>query len=244
MDNQKLQKRIPYTEIRRIIVDCPNPRTQALLAFDYGFGCRAGELAREYMHFHQKLLDKKTKKRAPRVFMYASKGSQAKDLELRTNKFGQTELTFIKRNFKQKGIFDKEGKRSDIAKYESFVNEFWEPWLYEILVKWVTNKKLDSDLFDLKESRIRYYINTELRKYNPKYSTHWLRHSRGYDIAELTQDPYAVQAVLGHGDIRTSMHYVNRMSASLYKVMEGGKRFEDVLGRTVVGKIKEGVSNG
>ena len=78
-------------------------------------------------------------------------------------------------------------------------------------------------------------ISKELKKYNSRAASHWLRHSRACHIAEITGDPYAVQAVLGHADPRTSMQYVSQMRRSIYRAMEGGKTFEDYLGSGVIG---------
>jgi len=240
MGNQGKQKKIPYAEIKRMILACQDKETRAVLAYSYAFGCRIGELSRQYIHYNQKLAVKRTRQREKRTLEYISRGALVEDLGTRINRFDQKELTFIKPNFKQKAIVDRDGIRTNVAKFESFVNESWEKWLFDILVGWVIGRPPKDDLFHLNQSRMREVLTTEMRKYNSEYTPHWLRHSRGYDIAEITQDPYAVQAVLGHSDIRTSMHYVNRMTASLYKAMEGGKNFDDILGRSLV----EGKKNG
>lgn len=40
---------------------------------------------------------------------------------------------------------------------------------------------------------------------------HGLRHAAGTRVAKLTKDPFAVKEFLGHADIRTSMHYIDRI---------------------------------
>lgn len=226
--------RIPYVEIKRIILNCIDKRTQAAIAFDYGFGCRVGELAKDYTHHRKKVGEKKEKD-------YVSQGPIIADFKTRINVNGEKELVFKKPNFKQKMEVNRQKQRVDISRFETFINEKWEPWLFEIILKWIINKPLDANIFDIRERSLRYYIDKELKKYNSDYASHWLRHARGSDIAEITQDPYAVQAILGHGDIRTSMRYVNKLAASLYKSMQGRNGFEDVLGRSIV---KEEIKNG
>ena len=127
----KQQKRIPYTEIKRIINNCTEPRTQAAITFNYIFGCRIGELSTSYIHF------KKTKEQGKQLD-YGSDGPRVKDFKTRTNSEGQHELVFTKPNFKQKKILNRKKEQTDIHRFESFVNETWEPHLYNILINWIS----------------------------------------------------------------------------------------------------------
>lgn len=208
-------KVIPYTIMKQIIESCVNQRTQALLAFQYAMGNRAGELAKTYDHGKYKW--DKEKLKAIKVGTFKSKGIQR-------DQFFETDdgLEWVSPNFKNAG---KDTKRAWIRKEN-------EPWLYNILKSWLQKRKESKYIFNLKERRIKQLIDNELKRYDPELHSHSLRHSRATHLADITGDPYLVQAVLGHARLETSAKYVNVAKERL-KAKLGNRLFEDALGKKV-----------
>jgi hypothetical protein len=223
MNNTEITKVIPYSTIINIIKNCENQTTKDLIAFQYTFGCRAGELAKEYTHKYYKTSKRFTQQN------YISIGPTNKDFS--SNIIG--ELTFRKPNFKQAKIKNRAKEISGISRFSTFVLQSAEPYLYYLIYKRVFSKSSDEPIFDLKESSIRKKIDKELKRYDVNYSSHWLRHSRARHIAELTSDPSAVQSLLGHADMNTTMRYINRLSVAFRKAVSNGQRVEDLLGKRI-----------
>lgn len=214
------QKRaIPYPIIKEIILNCEDKKTQALIAYCYAFGCRAGELADKYVH--RRTVGKK-------VGFYLSNGCLVSDILV---KEFPPEIELMKPNFKQH-LFDSNSNSIVVEKYSVFVNHDWEDWLYNIIIDWKVNGKHPNKvLFRFKHSAIRSRIDKELKKRNSVWSSHWLRHSRASHIAEMTRDPFAVKALLGHKRVETSMRYISGLKNKLYDVVKPGTTFGDYLGK-------------
>lgn len=211
---------ITYPKVKEIILACKDKRTQALIAFQYAMGSRAGELAKEYKHIVQK--KKKRLKKMVKVKDFISTG-------ILRESFFQTEdsLDWECPNFKNKKRRVKRG----------YVMRKSEAWLYKILLAWLddwkpTAKNDGKYLFDIKASRIKSLIDTELKQYNSTWFSHCLRHSRATHIGEVTMDIFSVQDILGHGRMETSRAYVS-MSKQVLKDRLGSKSFESVLGKKV-----------
>jgi site-specific recombinase XerD len=209
---------IPYERIKQIVLGCGNQRTQALLAFQYGLGTRAGELAMDYLHSYKKFRSKSNKV----IQKVTTIGVKRSDVLL------SNEIIYISRpNFKQK----RRSKLDDITKHKSFILIKQEKWLADIILAWLNSSKEDY-IFNIRRSRICFLIDKELKQYDSRFSSHWLRHSRATHIGELTEDPMAVKELLGHARIDTSMKYVHYSTAMIKKKL-GEKSFDEVLGKVL-----------
>jgi len=203
--SQLKKKAIPYSQIMEIIKYCPDSRTQALIAFQYGFATRAGELAKEYI---------------PKNKHFAVKNN------------GE-EITFLKPNFKQAKLKNSDGEIRGVDRFVSFIIQSGEPYLFSIIYDWLQQVPYNEPIFNLKQAMIRRIIDKQLKLHDSDWSSHWLRQSRAWHIGEATGDPYAVQAVLGHGDLNTSLKYVSGLQVSLRKLFVDGKTMEDYLGGVI-----------
>lgn len=220
---QELTQRyaIPYDTIKNIIENCSDSRTRALLAYQYGLGTRAGELAKEYTHYLNSYFLKPQDKRRPKKDVVNTQGIRLDDIEV------LNDIIRVRRpNFKQH-----KKNPSIVPQWVGFVLRDNEEWLFARLYQWFYNRKNTGEefLFDLKRSRIMGLIDEELKKYNPLWSSHWLRHSRATHIGYLTGDPMAVNKLLGHARMETSMKYINYTESVLRKRL-GKQSFSNVLG--------------
>jgi len=222
--SQLKKKAIDYSTINFILENCVDERTRALIAIQYGFATRAGELASEYIHYYYKDSEEHPFER------FVSKGPLKQNFNLQND---GDELTFLKPNFKQKKVKNNEKEISEVDRFTSIVIKKGEPFLFNIIYDWVRSKEYNQPIFDLKQAMIRRLIDKELKQYNSNWSSHWLRQSRAWHIGSATGDPYAVQAILGHGDLNTSLQYVSGLQTSLRTLFNGGKKMEDYLGKVV-----------
>jgi len=208
---QTLREDIPYDLIKRIIIDCPNSRTKALIAFQYATGCRIGELL-SYTH---KVLKKEIKKLSREYlrkgltlkrtdndyYYFETRGLLKKMVKVKeSNEFGRY-LDIALNNF----------KASSIKFKNAFVLEKTEKWLYDALVNWVNSlPDFQHKVFTLRISRASELVDKELKKYNEKYSTHYLRHSRLTHLSELYDlNVYEIKTIAGHSSIIPSLTYVH-----------------------------------
>lgn len=208
---------ISYPKIKQLIQDCQDKKTQALMAYSYGFACRAGELADKYGH--RKKINMQTR-------YFITEGSKVGDVLVREI---PPEIELSKPNFKQHH-FDSIKQEFVLEKYPVFVNKEFEEWLYNIILEWRNTRK-DATLFRFKHSAIRSRIDKELKKLDKRYSSHWLRHSRASHIADITRDPFAVKALLGHKRVETSMRYISGLKSKIYDIVKPGTTFGDYLGK-------------
>jgi len=222
--SQLKKKAIPYSQVMHIIEACPEQRTKLAIAIQYAFATRIGELAKEYIHYYYRNTDRFDKQ------VFVSEGPKNKHFAV---KEVEQEISFLKPNFKQKKIKNTDKDIVGVDRFTSFVMRSGEPYLYDLILSWVRGKGYEEPIFDIKQSRLRFLVDAELKKYNVGWSTHWLRQSRAWHIGEATGDPYAVQAILGHGDLNTSLKYVSGLRTSLRKLFSGGKTMEELLGRVV-----------
>jgi len=211
--------KISYSKIKEIILGEPDINTQALLAYQYGFACRGGELARVYTH---KRYDSKN----DAVYLCEIEGAKIRDIE---TKMFPPEVAFLKPNFKQH-IWDKHKHIVRVPKQEVFINKDFEPWLYNIIIDWVRGKDSDECLFRFKDSAIRGRISRRLKSFDLDFSPHWLRYARGSHIADLTRDVFAVKDLLGHKRVETSLKYIGGLRSKLYDVIKPGTTFDSYLG--------------
>jgi len=218
------KKAIPYSQVIQIIKNCDDKRTQAAIAFQYAFATRIGEIAEHYIHYYYKKSIKFNSQ------TYISEGPRNKHFAIKES-IG--EISFLKPNFKQKKIKGLHKDIKGVDMFSSFVMFSGEPYLYNLILSWVVSKQYNEPIFSLKQSRLRQLVDKELKKYNSDWSSHWLRQSRAWHIGEATGDPYAVQAILGHGDLNTSLKYVSGLRTSLRKLFVDGKTMEDYLGKVV-----------
>lgn len=221
LKGSKLPKKeaISYPKIKQIILECKDKKTQALLAYTYGFACRAGELADKYYHRKEVLMQTK---------YFLTEGSKVSDVLIRDF---PPEVELMKPNFKQHQ-FDSTTQTVILEKYPVFVNKDFEEWLYNIILDWKLNGKHPKQaLFRFKHSAIRSRIDKELKKVDVRYSSHWLRHTRASHIADITRDPFAVKALLGHKKVETSMRYISGLKSKIYDVVKPGTNFGDYLGK-------------
>jgi site-specific recombinase XerC len=210
---------ISYSKIREIILSCPDPRTQALLSFQYAAGARIGEIAMWYNHAKHKSVDKKM------VFVshWPSDGIRTASVS-----FPSWGIEWDAPNFKGRS---KRLGESGLRGKKPWVTIESEPWLYNILFSWANARKASGEefLFSIGERRCRQLVDKELKKYNPDYRSHSLRFSRATHIGDVSGDPYVVQEILGHGDVRTSGLYVRVSRIRIMSKLEG-KTFEGELG--------------
>ena len=218
------KKAIPYSQIIQIIRNCTDKRTQAAIAIQYAFATRIGEIAEHYIHYYYK---DSTRFEFVR---YISEGPKNKHFAVKDI---EKEISFLKPNFKQKKIKKKNEGIVGVDRFTSFVMYAGEPYLYELILNWVLSKKYDEPIFNLKQSRLRALVDAELKRYDRQWSSHWLRQSRAWHIGEVTGDPYAVQAILGHGDLNTSLKYVSGLRTSLRKAFSGGQTMGELLGKVI-----------
>lgn len=226
------KKNIPYSEVINLIKNCDNKRTQIAIALQYSFACRVGELANTYTHYYYK-----KSKRGFEPIKYVSEGPKYEHFALRD--YGN-ELTFHKPNFKQAKQKKKDKTTGEetirgVDRFTSILIKSGEPYLFNLVLDWIQSKKYGEPIIDLKQAMLRKIIDTELKKYNPDWSSHWLRHSRAWHIGAVTGDPYAVQAILGHGDLNTSLKYVSNLQKGLRDAFKEGKTMEAYLGGEVNG---------
>ena len=211
----KLRQAIPYEQMKELILDCPDERTQALIAFQYACGCRVGELV-TYEHrklkpeIKRKIKRFKARKEAetgniPKVKMKDSffvnsvtEGIKKKHLStVKSNKGGYL-LKIMMGNFKAPTISEKGMPVSSKS----------EKWLYNVLVGFAKNK--DGPLFRFGQSWARKLVDAELKKYNPDWSTHWLRHARITHWVEKFKQPLTtVQRFAGHTNLASTSVYVH-----------------------------------
>lgn len=225
MNYSEVTKIIPYSTIINIIKNSEERKTRDLIAFQYAFGCRAGELAKEYKHRyyrHSKRFDEQ---------VFISKGIANKDFNIKSD----NEISLLKPNFKQAKVKNRDKMITDISKFTTFILRDAEPYLFSLIYNRVVETPFNEPIFNLKESMIRKRIDKELKKYNSTYSSHWLRHSRAKHIALVTGDPMAVQSLLGHSDMNTTMRYISKLDIAFRKAVAGGKTVEDLLGKNIGG---------
>jgi len=211
---------ISYPEVKRIIKHCRVMQTQALLAFQYTMGSRAGELAGKY---HHKIL-KYELKDGRYVVKRIKKEYDTYGMEVKSFRKTGYGLCWQAKNFKNKKMPLK----------KAWILKAKEKWLYRILIAWVRYRKKMKKrfLFPLQERRIRQLIDNELKKYNPVYSSHWLRHSRATHLADISENPYMVKNVLGHARLQTSEQYVHIGLKDLQKKLIG-KDFSKFFGEEI-----------
>ena len=179
------KERITYAKMKEIILSCPDKRTQALLAFQFASGGRAGELAYEYSH-----------KEA--TGLYPRPAFESEGAKISSFSAGLDFVSWFVPNFKN--------HKTQRRKVELFLEE---DWLYEIVKAWVVFRGGETFLFDIKRSRIKGLIDAELKRYNMAWSSHDIRHCRATWIAEKTGNPYLVKESLGHARLETSTSYVS-----------------------------------
>lgn len=166
--------------ITKAITEAKDPRTKALISFQYFFGRRAGELARDYKHKEE-----------------TKEGLLMEHIHEYPYKFTIRMPNF--KNPKNPYLNNPLPKMSNIP---------LERFLIEKIVYWINANKNSKYLFNIRKTRIRDLIDAELKKQRPEASTHWLRHSRITLLTEdyewtLSQ----VQKFIGHGWIESTAHY-------------------------------------
>lgn len=221
------KKEIPYQEVITIIKNCQEKRTQISIALQYAFACRVGELANGYKHSYYK-----KSKRGFEPIIYESEAPKQKHFSISNE---NTEISFLKPNFKQAKLIKKDRVTEQqivtgVDHFPSFLIRTGEPYLFDLIKDYLKTKQYEDPIIDLKQAMLRRIIDKELKKYNPNWSSHWLRHSRAWHIGSITGDPYAVQAVLGHGDLNTSLKYVSKLQRSLRDAFKDGRTMESYLG--------------
>lgn len=179
------KEKITYAKMKEIILSCPDKRTQALLAFQFASGGRAGELAYEYSH-----KEATGRWRSP---AFESDGARVSSFSLEKGC-----LTGWVPNFKN---HKNKNRRIDVFPEED--------WLYEIIRAWLVFRAGKEFLFDIKHARIKGLIDAKLKRYNKAWSTHMIRHCRATWIGLTTDNPFIVKESLGHARLETSTSYVH-----------------------------------
>ena len=173
---------------------------------------RVGEMANTYKHSKHK--KKRGYEKLVKIKEYTTEG-------LQRDQFFETDdgLRWEAPNF----------KNARKTKKKAWLSKTSEGWLYIILLGWLKKTEKARFVFKLGERRIRQLVDAELKKYDEAWHTHCLRHSRATHIAEISSDPFVVQAVLGHGRLETSSRYVNIAEERLRQKL-AGRPFEELLG--------------
>lgn len=199
-------KKIDYELIKSMIVGVPNRSHRALLAFCFAFGCRAGELAKEYKHKYVSGDEE------------VSVGAKFNDVHFEVDAEGDKLITFKKPNFKQKQI-----KRNT---NEGLLFCKKEVWLSEIITNWVSltdtgsvRTNLGECLFPWKVARVKSIITKYTKPLG--ITPHDLRHSRASYFGVLSGNPYLVKELLGHASLETSKAYVHLGQSEIKRLIGG-----------------------
>jgi len=177
---------IPYEKVREIVENCKDRRTRALIAMQYAFNARVGELSMEYRHRY--VVGKKN----PMIETKVVQGLTVKDF-YDNPKYIEVHLP----NFKNTRLTRKVVR----------LTKGGESWLLTPIVEWI-NSKRGMHVFDIQQCRIRGLIDKELKKYHPAYSTHCLRHSRCTHLhSKFGYSAYEIKESAGHARLETSAQY-------------------------------------
>jgi|TARA_Y100000034_G_C6889241_1_gene408827 integrase len=191
---------IDYPELMHLLTKPLEPRTRALIAFQYASAARIGELL-PYTH---KIKDKETDRL---VYSHYTNGL------LKSNFFmGVNKITWRLPNFKTKS-------KKRLIKEPFVLKE--EKVLWDIITSWLAN--CSEQVFELREARARELIRNVISP----YSSHVLRKSRGTHLADLFgYNAYEIREALGHSSLETGIHYVStvnsekKMRAKLIEMMK------------------------
>jgi len=211
------KQEIEYNELKHIILNCQEKRTQALMAFQYALGARCGELAREYVHEHIKVRRRKGTGKLINIKEWkdVSKGLLRSSF---IEKDGYIEC--VAPNFKNLNKKTKVG----------YVLENEQGWLYQIIQEWLKKTKYQQYVFNVGASLIRRDVSAELKKYSPTFSSGHLRTSFAKHLAQVTGNPYIIKERLGHARLETSVNYVEYTRKQLINEMRG-KTFDEIFKR-------------
>ncbi len=211
----KLRQAIPYDKMKQIILNCEDERTQALIAFQYACGCRVGELV---TYEHRKLLPEWKRKIKRFKARHEAKTGNIPKVEMKDEYFiNSTTEGIKKRNLStiesEKGgqllkILMDNFKAPNISEKSCPVSSKSEKWLYNVIVGFAKDKS--GPLFRFGQSWARKLIDTELKKYNKDWSTHWLRHARiTHWVEKFNQPITTVQWYAGHTNLASTSTYTH-----------------------------------
>ncbi len=212
-------KKIPRVRIQEIIRNCSAERTKALIAFQYFFARRGGELAEYYVHdkYYQgreRYVKKDGKIRRKHKLKLTQK--QRTSLQAR-HRIQRTTEGLLMRNVieESRGYLIKFPTLKNMkAPYHDVIfpkesNYPDEQYLIDIIINWIKQRKGKYGIFSLKQRRIKQLIGEELQKYDSNYTTHWLRSSR---ITELNErfgwTVRQIQIFVNHLRTETTASYI------------------------------------
>ncbi len=180
---------IPYEKIEEIILTCTAPRTQALLAFQYGAGARVGELV-PYTHRKRILeVDSVTKNKAwgGKIKAFKTNGVLKSNVNIQADSISWTMPNF----------------KSHVTSKEPFVL-VQEEFLYYTIKNWL--KHCAEQVFDFSERTARTLIKEEIYP----LSSHSLRKSRGTHLKSVFgYDAYDIMKALGHTRVESTLSYID-----------------------------------
>lgn len=210
-----MKQPIEYSELKQLILNCPDKQVQAIMAFQYVLACRIGELfpyRHKPYHFNPKdnIPDPETAKRKP-----FNQRERIPEKEYET--FGLTKSSFTEYPDHWEVWIPsfKKGKGKPMFKVGIILkgNEY-EKWLEEICIGWKNSCPTES-LFSIKHDTARKRLKKQLEfKYDTKahktFSSHNLRDSRsdhllkifGYSVVD-------VQKTLDHQNLQTTSFYLD-----------------------------------
>lgn len=201
------KERIPTKIIKEIVSnEGIDLLTRALIIAQYSCGCRIGELL-PYRHktlkkgarTKKKIFEKKERKDyawQPEDFEeWISEGLKRKHI----TENGKS-VSIVLTNFKNRQQLDKVG----------FILLKYENWLYKPFKKYITNLDEETVLFKFSDRWAQKLVGKALKRYNPKWSSHHLRHSRATNlIVDLNIPIERVKLILGHASLDSTMVYTH-----------------------------------
>lgn len=211
------RERIPEYIIKEIInSDNINPRTRALIICQYAIGARIGEL----VYYNHKILSREARKHKRENPGYIW---QESDYEktitnglLKINiKENDRAISMILPNFKNKKQTIKAG----------FILKEQEKWMYEPFKEYLQTIDNEQPLFNFSARWARELVGSRLKKYNPTWSSHNLRHSRATNlIIDLNVPIERAKKLLGHASLESTMVYTHTKTEDVIEAAVKGYR--------------------
>ncbi len=181
---------IPYEKIEEIILTCSEPRTQALLAFQYASGSRIGEMVLYRHRKRVKEYDPIEKKKVWKgeIKTFDTEGILKSNINIQPDVISWTMPNF---------------KNSRTVFKEPFVL-VQEQFLFYAIKSWL--KSCGEQVFPFSDRTARELIKKEIYP----LSSHSLRKSRGTHLKTIFgYDAYDIMKALGHAKVETSLAYVD-----------------------------------
>jgi len=195
---------IPIEQLKIIVA---NPaielRTRAMVVAVYACGCRSGEMFR---YKHRKMLaEVRRARRTNKIETLTDKDYAVTYTEgLTIGNVTETErsLKLAIPNFKNRKLTDKAG----------IILKDSEKWMYDVFMEYFNSiefKFPHNMVFPISATYARLFIDAALKTQDPRYSSHWLRHSRATELVPKT-DIDTLRKYMGHSSMESTGIYLHR----------------------------------